>query len=321
MSITTHFRSRMLFHHLCHGAPSLAAARAAKSLASSSIRRRGLSSTVLKRRAPRQNHNQHNHNNNSPRIPAYIWIVAGGSTALVGYGYYSGLDTVPLTQRSRWLATNIPWEQKLGQQEYAQLKQQFGTQVLPPTHRASVTVQRVGQRLAKASQEFFQCFPPKQKEDLYKAQIVQRPYTYTVVRSDTANAFVLPGNHVFVLTGLFQYVHNEDDLAAVLAHELSHNMARHAGERVSSQFLIQLVAQITLFLDPSGALLMLVLPATQLLRELPHSRLHETEADQMGLYLMAMACFHPRAAPRVFANMEHDHSGDNAATRQLLCDP
>jgi hypothetical protein len=130
-------------------------------------------------------------------IPAYIWaptiVVTGG----VVMGYYACLDEVPLTKRKRFLATSAEFERSLGDQQYKALLQQYRGQVLPESHRASVTVHRVGSRIATVTQDF--C---KQHNLNHMANT---PFTYTVVRSEQANAFVLPGNHIFVLSGLFRW--------------------------------------------------------------------------------------------------------------------
>ncbi len=148
----------------------------------------------------------------------------------------------------------------------------------------------------------------RKKGNLSSSSSLGSPYTYTVIRSDQANAFVLPNNHVFVLTGLFQFVRSEDELAAVLGHEIAHNLARHAGERVSSNLFIQLIARLTFLLDPSGVLYTLFVPAATLLHDLPHSRDHEIEADYIGLQLAAEACYDPKAANRVFGAMKAGNS-------------
>ena len=118
-----------------------------------------------------------------------------------------------------------------------------------------------------------------------------------------ANAFVLPNNHIFVMTGLFRYVRDEDDLAAVLGHEMAHNLARHVGEKVSESVVVAVLARLTLWLDPSGVLAGFFVPTASLLRELPHSRIQELEADRIGMHLAAMACYDPLAAKRVFQRM------------------
>ena len=233
--------------------------------------------------------------NRGPRsgIPAYVWMPAVGFTGTLVYGYYAFLEEAPLTKRKRWIATSPAYEGQLGDQEYKQLLQQFRSNVLPPQHRASQTVQRVGGRLVGAAQVFTQAHPT--------ANLSPSPFTFTVVRSDMANAFVLPNNHVFVMTGLFQYVRDEDDLAAVLGHELAHNLARHAGEKMSGSLVVNIVARLLFLVDPSGFLSYLLLPAATLLHNLPNSRQAETEADRIGVFLAAQACYDPRAAKRVFA--------------------
>ncbi|GAX12241.1 hypothetical protein FisN_1Hh171 [Fistulifera solaris] len=236
-------------------------------------------------------------NSNKQQLPPYICVTAASTVLAGGYCYYSFLDTVPLTQRSRWIATSPIWENEMGDAEYLNLLQHFQRDILPPNHRASITVHRVGARIAKAAQEF-------SRE--YNLQDNSQPFTYTIVRSDTANAFVLPGNHVFVMTGLFKYVRNEDDLAAVLGHEVAHTLARHAGERISSSAIMSLLSRLALLLDPSGILFAILMPTSTILRDLPHSRTQESEADQIGLDLAARACFDPRAAKRVFQAMQND---------------
>jgi metalloendopeptidase OMA1, mitochondrial len=234
-------------------------------------------------------------------VPAFIWISAGGATLLFAYCDYAFLDEVPLTKRKRCIAMSPEWERGMGDREYRQLLHSFARDrcILPPHHPASVTLNRVGSRIAQASSTF----ASQQNVASYNSN----PYTYTVVRSDAANAFVLPGNHVFVMTGLFRYSRDEDDLAAVIGHEMAHNIARHAGEKVSSSIVINVLARLSLLIDPSGLFLTLLLPAATLLRELPHSRVQEAEADQIGIQLAAQACYDPRAAKRVFAAMKEGH--------------
>jgi predicted Zn-dependent protease len=226
---------------------------------------------------------------------------AVGLTGTLVYAYYAFLEEAPLTKRKRWIATDPQFERSLGDQQYKNLLHQFRGQILPPNHPASRTVQRVGSRIAKASQVFAQQHP--------HTNISPSPYTYTVVRSDMANAFVLPNNHVFVLTGLFKYVRDEDELAAVLGHETAHNLARHAGERMSGGIIMNIFARMTLLLDPTGVLAALMLPAAALLHTLPNSREAEIEADQIGVYLAAEACYDPRAAKRVFQAMRDGTRG------------
>ena len=134
-------------------------------------------------------------------VPGYIWMPAVGLAGTMAYTYFAYLEEVPLTGRKRWIATSEEMEQKLGDAEYKKLLRQFRGNIIPPNHPAAVTVERVGSRIANASRNFARQHPA--------TSVAPAPYTYTVIRSNQANAFVLPNNHVFVLTGLFKYVKDE----------------------------------------------------------------------------------------------------------------
>jgi len=226
------------------------------------------------------------------------------------------LEEVPLTHRKRWIATSSEWEAQLGDQEYRNLLQQFRKDILPPDHRASITVRRVGNRIFKAAQEFSkEHMKDGSSSSSSSSPCATRP-TFTVVRSDMANAFVLPNNHVFVMTGLFQFARDEDDLAAVLGHEMAHNLARHVGEKVSGNAVMGVLVRLSLLWDPSGLFASIFLPTANLLRELPHSRIQELEADQIGMHLAAMACYDPQAAKRVFTRMKQQQQQGGKNSRQ-----
>ena len=244
--------------------------------------------------------NRRTNTSTTSKIPPYILIPIAGGTITLLYTYHYFQDEMPYTKRKRLLATSTEWEKRVGDQEYRKLLHQYKGQILPPSHRASVTIQRVGNRIATAADKFA-------KEN--NVETYGGKYTYTIVRSDMANAFVLPNNHVFVLTGLFDFVRNEDELAAILGHEIAHNLARHAGERVSGSILINLLARCTLLIDPSGVLYSLFLPAATLLHDLPHSRTHEIEADYIGLHLASEACYDPKSVRNVFKAMKDGEQG------------
>ena len=240
------------------------------------------------------------------RVPPYISIGVPAIVGFTGVAYYYSLEEVIITKRKRVLATTDAWERRLGDREYKRLLKYYKSDILPSNHRATRTVTRVGSRIASSASELASQNRIMTKTHPSTDNVIQKPkFTFTVVRSDTANAFVLPNNHVFVMTGLFRFVKDEDELASVLGHELAHNLARHAGERMSGSWLFNLLARMTYLVDPSGVLYTLFVPAVTLLHQLPHSREHEMEADHIGLYLAANACYDPRAAKRVFTAMKH----------------
>ena len=78
---------------------------------------------------------------------------------------------------------------------------------------------------------------------------------------------------------------------------------------MSAGIVISIFARLLFLVDPSGVLSALFMPAASLLHSLPHSREAEVEADQIGVYLAAEACYDPRAAKRVFQAMKDGSRG------------
>lgn len=130
--------------------------------------------------------------------------------------------------------------------------------------------------------------------------------------SGTANAFVIPGGKVFVHSGILNVCRSEDALAAVLGHEIAHNTASHAAERLSAAWVGNLTVGSLFFL--AGALPGLALFGLwnviggyylqDLLFYLPMGRKQESEADYIGLMMMAEACYDPRQAVGFWQRME-----------------
>lgn len=135
-----------------------------------------------------------------------------------------------------------------------------------------------------------------------------------VFKDDSANAFALPGGKIGVHTGLLDVAKNQHQLATVVGHEIGHVMARHGAERVSQQFAagtaLQLVnAYIGEESSNSSKLAMALLGlGTQVGVLLPYSRIQESEADVIGLDLMARAGFDPRQSIDLWQNMAR-HGG------------
>lgn len=130
----------------------------------------------------------------------------------------------------------------------------------------------------------------------------------TVFDVDEANAFALPGNKIGVYRGLFKVATTPAELAAVIGHEIGHVKARHSNERVSSQLLANLgLKAVEYFISgkESSPYIMAGLGlGTQYGVLMPFGRKQESEADDIGLELMARAGFDPRAAVSLWRNMQ-----------------
>lgn len=129
-----------------------------------------------------------------------------------------------------------------------------------------------------------------------------------VFKQDQANAFALPGKKIGVFTGLLNITENQDQLAAVIGHEIAHVQARHANERVSTGYLAQSGSQLIAAMAGGGAktrnnVMAMLGVGAQVGILLPFGRAQENEADLIGLDLMAEAGFDPRQSVRLWQNM------------------
>ena len=135
-----------------------------------------------------------------------------------------------------------------------------------------------------------------------------------VFRDDSANAFALPGGKIGVNTGLLEVAANQDQLATVIGHEVAHVQARHSNERVSQKFAVEqgigLINSIASPQSGTGKTLMGLLGVgAQYGVLLPYTRLQESEADILGLNIMARAGFNPRESIRLWLNMSRASKG------------
>lgn len=129
-----------------------------------------------------------------------------------------------------------------------------------------------------------------------------------VFEDRSANAFALPGRKIGVHTGLLDVARTPDQLAAVIGHEIGHVLADHGNERVSQQSALQIGMQtVAVMTDTTTATGQATMAALGLGSQygvlLPFSRSHESEADAIGLDLMARAGFDPAQSVTLWENM------------------
>lgn len=137
-----------------------------------------------------------------------------------------------------------------------------------------------------------------------------------VFNDPTANAFALPGGKVGVNTGMFDVAKSQDQLAAVLGHEIGHVVFRHSNERASTSTLAGTgLSVVNAYVganapDSTSKLIMSALGlGAQVGVLLPFSRKHESEADIYGQQLMAKAGFDPAEAAALWRNMDQASKG------------
>ena len=139
-------------------------------------------------------------------------------------------------------------------------------------------------------------------------QRVKGNWEVIVFNEDSPNAFALPGGKIGVHTGLLKIAQNQHQLAAVIGHEIAHVIAQHSNERVSQQFAVQSGLQLTQALagatTGTGQTLMGLLGVgAQYGILMPYGRSQESEADLIGLDLMAESGFDPRESISLWINM------------------
>lgn len=135
-------------------------------------------------------------------------------------------------------------------------------------------------------------------------------WTVTVFKSEKVNAFALPGGKIGVYTGLLDVAQGPGQLASVIGHEMGHVLAGHSNARLSAKYATSTgLKLLTAFLGGGGGsagnqqIMALLGLGAQVGLLLPYTRQQESEADIIGLKLMASAGFNPHAAVALWRNM------------------
>jgi predicted Zn-dependent protease len=166
-------------------------------------------------------------------------------------------------------------------------------------------VQDVGVRIAAAVEEFL--------EDHGRTERLE--WEFNLIDSPEMNAWAMPGGKVAIYQGLMEITNTPPKLAAVMGHEVAHVIAGHGSERLSQGLLTQmggmaLSAALSNRPDQTRALWMQAYGlGAQVGVMLPYSRLHEREADRLGLIFMALAGYDPHAALEVWTAMAQRGTG------------
>jgi predicted Zn-dependent protease len=182
-------------------------------------------------------------------------------------------------------------EVSMGEEAY---RHEIRNSVLLRDYEAERIVRKVGERIARAANK------PDYK---WEFRVFDDP--------EMVNAFAVPGGKVGVYTGIFPVARDEAGLAVVLGHEVAHALLRHAGERISQS---QLLGAGMMAAGASGVnpqLLQVFGMGASVGLILPFSRSQESEADRVGLILMAKAGYDPRISLEVWQRMEKRESGDS----------
>jgi len=180
--------------------------------------------------------------------------------------------------------------------EFAKIKEEIP---ISRDVQGTETVNRVSSRIARA----------------IGPELPEAEWEFVLLEHEAANAFAMPGGKIAVFTGLLDIVETDDELAAVIGHEIAHVLLQHANQRMSAELLrgIGGVAAAVGTRDMDEEERALVLAAygigTQVGIMLPYSRTHETQADRLGLMIAARSGYDPRAALAFWQKMARASSG------------
>lgn len=169
-------------------------------------------------------------------------------------------------------------------------------------------ITRVGQRIAVAAERWLNA-------NGYQGYLDDYKWEYKLIESEQVNAWCMPGGKIAFYTGILPIAQNETGVASIMGHEVAHALANHGQQRMSSGILQQAggVAVAVATGNESPEKQQMWMQAYGLGSSiggvLPFSRGHETEADKIGLYLMAMAGYNPDEAAELWKRMKANSGG------------
>lgn len=208
---------------------------------------------------------------------------------------YTGKQTMALVPNSQLFPTAF--------QQYSQFLSE--NKVIKGTADTEM-VTRVGQRIAVAAERWLDA-------NGYQGYLKDYKWEYNLVQDVLVNAWCMPGGKIVVYTGILPITKDETGLAVVLGHEVAHALANHGQQRMSAAYIQQGIAiagnvainneqDRNLFNQYYGL-------GSTVGVMLPFSRSHETEADEIGLYLMSIAGYNPDEAAELWKRMNAKSGG------------
>ncbi len=209
-----------------------------------------------------------------------LWGLLCAGSAAGALGSLSGCYKAPGTARDQFIYISPEKEIAMGVSAFRDILRSAPLSTNPETNDL---VHRVGRRIADAANK---------PEYHWEFAVIEDPHTI--------NAFCLPGGKVAVFTGILPITKDEAGLATVMGHEVAHALERHGAERISRGILEQIAQLGTMAAAASGAINPAVMQGIQSAYgvgvSLPFNRKQESEADYIGLQLMAKAGYDPREA-------------------------
>lgn len=209
--------------------------------------------------------------------------------------FTAACTTVPITGRKQM--NLLPESQMMSMAVTSYSQFTSANQMVPLNDARAQQVKEIGQKIAAAATRYLKIKGASDRVAGFK-------WDFNVAESNEVNAWCMPGGKVVFYTGILPVCQDADGIAVVMGHEVAHAIARHGNERMSQGLLVQgggmALDFATAYANQPEQTRALFQQAygmgTTVAAILPFSRLHESEADEMGLIFTAMAGYDPAKA-------------------------
>lgn len=216
--------------------------------------------------------------------------------------FFVSCSTVLLTGRKQFTAIPASQKQSLSEDSYDNVLNE--NQLSDNQHYVSM-VREVGRDVSTAVESYL-------RKNGEARRINNYSWEYNDIASEQLNALCMPGGKIAFYEGIMPVCEDKTGVAVLMVHEAAHAIARHGNERMSQQLAIQLggIALAEALETEAETTQQLALAAfgvgSQIGVVLPYSRTHEKEADELGLYFMAMAGYNPKEAISFWQRMKNE---------------
>jgi len=218
---------------------------------------------------------------------------------------FSACKTNPFTGKK---VMNMYSNAQLFPMAFQQYDQFLGEHKVIKGTKEAEMIKRVGERIRVAATRWLNA-------NGHQGYLKDYKWEYNLVDDKQVNAWCMPGGKIVFYTGILPIASNETSIAAIMGHEVAHALADHGGQRMTAGTLQQAGAvgvmvatgnkspqEQQLWMQAYGL-------GSQVGGMLPFSRSHETEADKIGLILMAIAGYNPDEAPKLWERMKANSGG------------
>lgn len=209
-----------------------------------------------------------------------------------------GCSTVPITNRKR---VNIVSDEEILPASFVQYEEFLKENTVSADANKTAEIREVGRKISRSVDEFMRANGMVKEADSYR-------WEFNLIVDKMVNAWCMPGGKVVFYEGILPLCANTDGIAAVMGHEVAHAFAKHGQERMTSAYGQQL-GGMAVAIGASGEssesqiLWNTIYGVGSQVGMLAYSRLHENEADNLGMVFMIMAGYNPEEAVNVWIRM------------------